>query len=263
MNVKAIVKVMNFHALLRVERSTTLASKYTRVSDELESMMRLIFNNKNLKVDKKLSLPSADLPPLKIYIGSDLGFCGNINSTIVSKINQDEKSEKIVIGKKVKRNKEFSLYLTQEDFEENFGLIKRKLAQAVLEKEWSEIYLVYNHYYNISKIAPVERKIYPLADDEDYDSKKGQWTDFAIEGDVSDLLEKMIVSYLSYQVKIAAASALASENTIRQSATTQSLKKLDEIEAETVQRRRTEETQASFKKTIDGFIQQKSLKQKA
>lgn len=259
MNIKAVVKVMNFHALLRVENSKNQATKYTRVADELEAMMRIVLNNKNLKTDKKILLPDASKPALKIYIGSDFGFCGNINSSIFSKMTQDTSSEKVIVGKKIKKIKDYSLYIPQEELEEKFPEVKKILVQAVKKRSWSAIYICYNHFYNLSKIQQIEKKIYPLEPLEEGKEKKLEWTNFAIEGNVSNLLEEMIISYLSYQIRIAQASAFASENTIRQNATTESLKKLDEMEAEEVQRVRKEKTQKSFQKTIDSFVKQKSL----
>ena len=45
MNVKAVVKVMNFHALLRVEASGQQALKYSTMEEELSDMMRILQNN--------------------------------------------------------------------------------------------------------------------------------------------------------------------------------------------------------------------------
>lgn len=69
-----------------------------------------------------------------------------------------------------------------------------------------------------------------------------------------------MISCLVYEVRIAAASAYAAENIMRQNATSESLKKLDELETEAVRAERKERNQASFRKTIDSFIKQKSLR---
>lgn len=45
MNVKAVVKVMNFHALLRVEASGRQAVKYNTMEEELSAMMSILQNN--------------------------------------------------------------------------------------------------------------------------------------------------------------------------------------------------------------------------
>ncbi len=259
MNVKAVVKVMNFHALLRVESSKNLAQKYLAVSEELEHMMSIVMNNRNLRNDKKIKLPDPTLPALKIYIGSDYGFCGSVNTSVSSHIHQDTTSEKIILGKKVKKGQVYRLYMTLEEYNENFKAIKDVLDEAVKTLKWSEIYICYNHFFNLSKIAMLEKKIFPLPEAEPNTMERGQQADFMIEGDVSELLTEMTIAYLVYQVKIAAASAYAAENTVRQSATTESLKKIDEMDAQAVVDARKAKNQKEFQKTIDSCVKQKAF----
>ena len=78
-NIKNIVKVMNFHSLVRVDRSKREASKFFGVEDELCKMLYQIMNNTNLKLDKKILLENSSGLTLNVYIGNDLGFCGDFN----------------------------------------------------------------------------------------------------------------------------------------------------------------------------------------
>ena len=55
-NIKNIVKVMNFHSLVRVDKAKKEAKKFFGVEDELCRMLYQITNNKNLKLDKKIFL---------------------------------------------------------------------------------------------------------------------------------------------------------------------------------------------------------------
>jgi F0F1-type ATP synthase gamma subunit len=255
MNVKAVVKVMNFHALLRVEASRNRAELLNTMQEELEAMMRIVFSNQNLKRDKSLKLPDPALPVLQIYLGSDFGFCGSVNSSVSAALAQDSGGEQVVVGKKLRRPREVSLFLTQEEFNARFEQVRGYLERAVREQCWSGVELIYNHYYNLSSIKLVRRRIYPL--EVKPEAEANQWDDFAIEGDVRRLLED--ISYLTYELKIAADSAYASENIMRQNATSESLKKLDELEQEQLQAQRKERTQKAFQKTIDSYIKQKSL----
>ena len=54
MNVKAVVKVMNFHALLRVEASGQQALMYSTMEEELSAMMQILQSNRNLRLDKHI-----------------------------------------------------------------------------------------------------------------------------------------------------------------------------------------------------------------
>ncbi len=258
MNVKPVVKVMNFHSLLRVEASRATAERYSTIANEIENMMRIVFNNENLKLDRKLIIPDKSLPPLKIYIGSDFGFCGNINSSVSYAIDNDDYSQKIIIGSRIRSKKEVNLRMTIEEFNHDIGKVKDYLEDAVRGLKYSEIYLVYNHYHNISSIKFEERKVFPL-EEEQTKRIKGKYIDFALEGDVAKLVQDMCISYLTYQLKVVTASSYASENIMRQNATTESLKKIDEIELEELREERKEKNQISFQKTIDSYVKQKSI----
>ncbi|MFI3227445.1 MAG: F0F1 ATP synthase subunit gamma [Clostridia bacterium] len=265
MNVKAVVKVMNFHALLRVDASRKLSEMYSTMQDELEAMMSIILNNDNLKLDKLLKLPDPKLPVLRIYVGSDLGFCGGVNTSVGAELARDNNSEKIVLGKKVRKSREVSLYLTQDEFENDTSKVEEYLYRAVKERPWSAIELVYNHFYNLSSIKPIVKRIYPV-DTKDINNADNtsnayvrEQVDFYIEGDAPALLEDMIIAFLDYEFKIAMASAKASENIMRQNATSESLKKLDEMEEEQIRVDRKIKNQKGFQKTIDSFVKQKCL----
>lgn len=258
MNVKAVVKVMNFHALLRVESSGRKALMYSTMEEELSAMMRIIQGNRNLRLDKLIRLPDPNAPVLRIYIGSDLGFCGSVNTSVSSVMRRDGSAEKIVIGKKLHKPRQVSLFLNRDDLENSFGKVWDYLSRAVRERPWSAVELVYNHYYNVSSIKQVTKRIYPLEFKLD-GGVANEWDDFEIEGNVEKLLEDMTISCLAYEVRIAFASAYAAENIMRQNATTESIKKLEEIEAEERRVERKERTQAAFRKTIDSFVKQKSL----
>lgn len=259
MNVKAVVKVMNFHALLRVESSGRQALMYSTMEEELSAMMRILQSNRNLRLDKRIRLPDENLPVLRIYLGSDLGFCGSVNTSVSSVLRHDAKAEKIVIGRKLRCPAEVRLFLSQEEYRENFSKVREYLERAVRERCWSAVELVYNHYYNVSSVKQEVRRIYPLAVPREETEISNEWDDFEIEGNAQRLLEDMTISCLVYEVRIAAASAYASENIMRQNATSESLKKLDEIDAETARVQRKEKNQAAFRKTVDSYVKQKSL----
>ncbi len=260
MNVKAVVKVMNFHSLLRVDSSRKRAEHYASMERELASMMRIVLNNRNLKLDKLIKLPDPDLPVLRIYIGSDYGFCGNVNTAVSSFLNADG-GEKVAIGKKLKTYGNVALYLHQEDFAREFEQIRKYLERAVTERCWSSVELIYNRYYNAGLIKPERTKIFPLdlgnANEEDLQAYEA---DFMIEGEPERILRNMMITYLMFEVKIAEASAYASENLMRQNATSESLKKIEEMEEEDLKEARREKNQRSFQKTIDSYIKQKAIK---
>ena len=101
MSVRNVVRVMNFHALVRVDNAKKLARKYQQMQEELMHMMSCIANNRNFRLDKQILDPPEDGMTLNIYLGSDYGFCGNYNSQINDQIRKDKVTKKILIGKKL------------------------------------------------------------------------------------------------------------------------------------------------------------------
>lgn len=82
MSIRNVVKVMNFHSLIRVDKAKRQADKYLMMEDQLYAMMEAIVNNRNLILDKKIFKVNEDAPKINIYIGSDFGFCSNYNSQV-------------------------------------------------------------------------------------------------------------------------------------------------------------------------------------
>ena len=104
MKIKNVVKVMNFQALLRMDKALKQADKYRDVGKEITDILSRIMYNKNLILDKKILAPDQDKPALNIYIANDYGFCGNFNASISRQIKHDTDCYKIIIGKKITYN---------------------------------------------------------------------------------------------------------------------------------------------------------------
>ena len=49
-NIKNVVKVMNFHSLLRVDKAKRKADNYKVLEEEILSFMNKVLNNKNLNL---------------------------------------------------------------------------------------------------------------------------------------------------------------------------------------------------------------------
>lgn len=255
MNVKAVVKVMNFHALLHVEAARREAEKYRMLEKELSRMMGLILNNRNLQLDKKIFTENQRGEELCIYIGSDLGFCGAINSSVAGNAGDKKDMDSIVIGKKIKRIPNQVWFVERDELENNWDTLQKIFTDAIFGQQYSKIFLVYNHYHNMSSIECVRKQIFPVKVKKNAEeAKRG---DFVTTGDASDMLQSMMVTYLKYEIGMAAVSSFASENILRRNATTDSLKKIDEMEEEELWAFRKERSQKAFKKVIDSFIKKK------
>lgn len=254
MNLKNVVKVMNFHSLVRVDNARKTAESFFASEEALTEMINKIIYNKNLILDKKKLVPSPNKDILNIYIGNDYGFCGNFNSTIREQIRNDKGIKKIIIGEKIATNDDdIILYMTKEKFNTNFNEIEKIISDAVLEMKYSEIYLVYNRYYSISDLRFVKNKIFPVEFKETKELKKMHTEDYIIEGNSNEILINLISLYICWQIRIAECNSFASENVMRQQVTQESMKKIDERNEQLERENRKIVKNIKFQKIIENF----------
>ena len=256
MKIRNVVKVMNFHSLLRVDTARKNAEKYFEYEKEISDFADNILNNRNLILDKKILKLNKEYKPLNVYIGNDLGFCGNFNTNVNDLAKADENIDKIIIGKKITNEKQnVILSMTKDEYPSKIGEIEDILYDAMLNAKYSEVNIIYNHYYNISKIELRKKKILPLESmqEEEMQTKKRHLEDFVIEGDINSILRNKIVLYLSYEIKIATENSFASENIMRQTITKESLKKLDELEEVNLRKERKIIKNKNFKKVLENI----------
>lgn len=259
MNVKNVVKVMNFHSLLRVDRARKTAEKYFMVETELRKMIASITNNRNYILDKNILKPKSNAPILNIYIGSDLGFCAGYNYVVNYKSKTDD-ADKIVIGKKLSKNmSNIKISMTKDEYLQNHKPLNEFVFNSIKKDVYSEINIIYNHYINVSNIEIVSKRLFPFA----FDSEEFQMEykeDFICESELDDLLSNMIAAYVDFETQIVVSNSYASENIMRQNATNDSLKKIDEIEEEKAYIAYKKKMAVSSQKTIESFIQIKAGK---
>ncbi len=251
-NVENIVKIMNFHSLLRVDKSKRKAEKYFTVETELTNMIAKILYNKNLNLDQKILKENKDGVTLNFYVGNDLGFCGSFNSSVNRMANDDKNFSKIMIGSKIaSKDENVVLNITKDEFYQNFGKIEEIIKPLVEQKKLFEIYCIYNHYYSVNDIRLEKKRIFPV--EITGDATLDLELDYVIETDINELLTELIILYLCYQLKIIETNSWASENVMREKITRESLKKIDARNEEKAKVERKERKYQDFKKQISNY----------
>ena len=253
MKIKTIVKVMNFHSLLHIDAARRASERYIRMEAEISKIIDLIINNRNFILDKHMLKVDETMPELNIYIGSDYAFCGNMNSTVNESMAEEEEASKIVVGKKLRRTTPNTImFMSREGLDEDYGTVEKYLEESIREMKHSAINVIYNHYYYSGRIGLRKKKIFPIVLVGEAENLYTE--DFAVEGNVDDLLVSLSASFVSYELKIAAVNSFAAENIMRQNATTESLKKIDEQIAENQRLANKEKKQVAFEKILDSYV---------
>ena len=250
MRIKNVVKVMNFHSLLRVDASKREAEAYRNVGEEITKIIKNIVYNKNLVLDKKVITPDPKMDKLNIYIANDYGFCGNFNSQVARQIKQDKNDYKIIIGKKIIYHDDKTILNIEKDkFYKEFNKIEKAVNDAIDNGTYSEINLYYNHYNSSTSFVFKKLTLFPVEFDGEYDTKH----DFVIETDITSMLHSLLSFYVLYQLRMCECISRAAENVIRNQITSEALDKIEEIEIERANIERKEKKDKLVRKTVENY----------
>lgn len=250
MKIKNVVKVMNFQALLRMDKALKEADKYRDVGKEITDILSRIMYNKNLILDKKILMPDKGKPKLNIYIANDYGFCGNFNSSISRQVRKDKDSYKIIIGKKINYNDDLVvLKIDKDDFFKRFMEIERIVDDALLNESVSEINVYYNHFYSLTSFEFVKIQLFPV----EFKGEYYEGEDFVMETDVSHVLGSLMTFYICYELKMCESISYAAENVLRSQITSSALDKIKEKEEEMKHEEIKLRKEKSVLKSVENF----------
>ena len=258
MSVKNVVKVMNFHSLIRVNDARRKVAEAYAYENELKTIISTIVNNRIFK-EENLSIKMANgKKELNVYIGSDLGFCASFNADIIAYLKEDDPlNDKIIIGKKINIIKDnVLLSMNKEDFPNEYDKIFQIVLDGVLNQKYSQLNIIYIHYNNLNNQEVMKRKILPL---EISETAVNTDIDFSAEGDLFFIIWNLVSLYVTTEIKIAEAWSWASENVKRQAFTSESLKKIDEREEIIQKIVRKEKNKKRFKIIVES-INKRALK---
>lgn len=245
-----VVKVMNFHALLKVDNAKAKADELMNVSGELTKLIQRIIYNKNLVLDKNVLKPDPKNPKLSIYIANDLGFCGNFNAVINDQIQKDKDVYKIIIGKQIKYRDELTiLAIDKKDFYNDFKKIEEIITKAILNLTYSQINVYYNHYYNSTTFDFVKAQVFPV----EFSGKYYEGEDFVVETDIHKMLSNMLSFYICYELKMYEKNCFAAENIKRSIITKLSLDKLKEIQEKEKAKQVKKKKESIILKTVENY----------
>lgn len=250
MELKKVVKVMNFQTLLKINDAIKKAEQYQNVGDEITKILTSIVYNKNLMLDDKVIDPDPNKPRLNIYIANDYGFCGNFNSSIRHQIKEDINDYKIIIGKKINYEDDKTLLrIHKNDFHKEMPKIEATIDEALQNLDYSAINLYYNHYYSFSKFGFLKLQLFPV----EFEGKFYEGEDYVYETNAAKMIKGLMSFYICYQIKMAEAISEASENVLRNQITNMALDKIDEQELIRINDERKAKLQVVIRKNVENY----------
>lgn len=228
-SIKNVVKVMNFHSLLRVDKARKRAEKYLTVGNEITKILTEILYNKNLVLDKQALVPDKNKPILDIYIANDYGYCGDFNSSVRRAIMRNVDNYKIIIGSKIVYEDNKTVLKMEKDlFNEEFSKLQHYIEKSLIDMSYSEINIYYNHYYTSTTFEFKKVNVFPIEFKGEYYSG----VDFTAETNLQNMLKSLVSFYICYQLKMCECISEAAENLNRNQITNMALDKIEEKEEE-------------------------------
>lgn len=250
MRIKNVVKVMNFHSLLRVDKARKTADKYLTVGEEITKILTTILYNKNLVLDKKVLLPDKNNPILDIYIANDYGFCGDFNAAVRRAINKNPDNYKIIIGSKISyKDDKTVIKIDKDNFQQDFYKIENYIDKSLIDMTYSEINVYYNHYYSSTSFEFKKINLFPLEFEGEYYEGK----DFVAETDLDLMIKSLVSFYICYQLKMCECISEAAENMERNQITRMALDKIEELEEEERNEEFRKKTEIAVKKNVENY----------
>lgn len=248
--IKNVVKVMNFQALLKMDKALRQADKYKDVGKEITDILGRILYNRNIILDKRILTPDQNLPELNIYIANDYGFCGNFNSEVSRRIKMDKDAYKVIVGKKIAyTDDKVLLKISKEEFLKRFGEIQELVEDAIKSMNYSRLNVYYNHYYSMSSFEFVKIQLFPV----EFKGELYDGEDFVAETDLNDLISRLASFYICYQLKMCESISYAAENVLRSQITSSALEKIEEKEIEDRQKELKKRKEKSVLKSVENF----------
>ena len=226
-SIKNVVKVMNFHSLLRVDKARKKAEKYLSVGNEITKILSEIIYNKNIILDKQVLIPDQTKPILDIYVANDYGYCGDFNSSVRREILKNKDNYKIIIGKKIIYKDDKTVLKIEKDlFNDEFLKIQHYIEKSLLDMSYREINIYYNHYYTSTTFEFKKVNVFPI----EFSGEYYEGTDFVAETDLKKMLKSLLSFYICYQLKMCECISEAAENLNRNQITKLALDKIEEKE---------------------------------
>ncbi|EQB89290.1 F-type H+-transporting ATPase subunit gamma [Clostridium punense] len=176
---------------------------------------------------------------LYIVITSDMGLCGSYNGSILSATNEIISKDKdnsilMMVGQRgrsiLKRYKYETVaeYIQIPDVPtvKESSIICRHGMKLFLNNEVGEVHLIYTKFVNQLRKSPTAVQLLPLVSQA---SSNGYESNFDIEGDKEEFLDKLIAPYLNSLILNAMVNAKVSEQSYRMEAMEGATKNADEL----------------------------------
>jgi len=221
-NIAQITRAMEMVAASKMKKAQEEALLGRAYADKIYEATKELASRTDKAANPLLSPGNPQGKTLTILISTNKGLCGGLNSNLYRETNswiaKAENADYISVGKKgesfiVKSRRNLVAdFSDQLPFSQSVPAITQFLVSGFIEGKYKQVNIVYNAFINALKQAPQKKQILPLAE---FEEKNDTFSQFTIEPDVEDVLERLIPHYLENQLRSAMLEGEASEQSAR------------------------------------------------
>lgn len=216
-----ITKAMQLVSAAKLKKIKDLASDMEYYSSELKVIMQKVSqdgNNLDISAENMMFFTetSEKLPHLLVVMTSDRGLCGNFNSSIIKKLEQDINQMRsegrnlklLIIGQKGFRALSLRYNEMIEEFYDDFKdsedlaiLIKNKILSLVKNGDFGSCSIYYNKFKNAITQIPTREDVLPIKVDynkQHNNSSYHQKYDYEGENFIEKSVDLYIAGILNY-----------------------------------------------------------------
>lgn len=243
-NIAQITKAMEMVAASKMKKAQAVASAGKLYADKIYNMVQELTSRVDV-TDNPLLQKSKGLTgkTLVIYITTNKGLCGGLNSTsfrfLMGQYKNFQNTQFVTLGKKGASFVASSSGSIVADFSDTTPFIQTvpAVAERILEEFLSHrvdaIELVYNEFLSIVKQTPKRKTILPLSIEPDASLQSEDKREFLIEPNPKQVFDALLPHYLENQIRDAILQSEASEHSSRmiamRNATDNALSLMDEL----------------------------------
>lgn len=221
-NIKKITNAMELVSSVKMKKTQREYFEGKPYRDFLNTMVERLIDHINKNVSPLLGGNNSVREKLYIVIASNKGLCGSFNYFLFKEIAQlleKEKPSFVVWGRKAtqflyrvgaKIIGDFSDYPPASAVSALFDFVLNKF----LEKEFGEIFLLYNQFISPTVYRPVKKRILPLKIETE-DKKTTTGEDYLFEPSADTLVDPLLRNLIELQIHDAVLSSQASEHSAR------------------------------------------------
>lgn len=223
-NVRKITKAMQLVSAIKMKKSQAAAIEARPYQENIDQIIAKVSANLDSKFSSLLSPNNNDEnKDLVIVITSNKGLCGSFNFNLfrfMTRTNNWKNRDFVVIGKKAatlipRFGSEVVADFSSNQPQNSVSAVFQMAIEGFLTGKYNNVFMVYNRFYSVLKIEPVEEKLLPFSYKTETPVVKEKVVEYLVEPNPYKIIDALLRSYIEEKIRNAVIQSEAGEHSAR------------------------------------------------